>query len=367
MSEPAIVLDPFIQITDIHVGGWRWRFSFCRDDGLCYSPVAAERLTIQLFAQGGGWLFSGQSTPEGGTAGGALPYEEALPGLVHRFRFQNGYYELVLKRGAWEAVLGPVVGKASCILVTTGSNTLTTRFPRAYLADQPGSPIPPGMWAVTLPFWSVTTTESYPNLLTTVQQSLVRSSIPYQANYRLRDANSFAWFLLPVLGVVFRPNATLTDWIGLLQVDHLCDWGAIIIPWQQTGIPRPPSLPTSPADRIFQIHHNIKLLIAMGPCAERWPGTAIEVTTDFGYQTTLSFCPPGLPTFADDYPLGPQTGTLTGRLYRRQYRFQWDRESFLYNTGEGAQQFLQQTATLVQSPASYFDTLLLQPLPEQGG
>lgn len=362
MSEPAIPLDPFIQITDLHFPSWRWRFSFFRDDGLVYTPVATESLTILLYTEGGTWLFTGQSV----AVGAALPYTVAMAGLVKSFLYQDGYYAVVLNRTVWEALLGPVTGRPACRLVTEGVHTLTTRYPRGYLAEDLGTPILPGVWAVTLPFWSVTTTESYPDLVTTVQQTVVQSSIPYEATYRLYDVNTYAWFMMPVLGVVYAPNPMLTDWIGALQVDHLCDWGPMSIPWQVTGMVRPANPPTDPAERIYMTDYNIPLLIAMGPCAGKWPGTVIAVTTDFGCQESLSFSPRGAPKYSADYPLGAQAITLSGKLFTRQYQFQWDRNSFVYKTSEGALLYPPQTATLIQSPATFFESLLLQPLPEQG-
>lgn len=363
MPEPTILLDPFEQMIDFHFPSWRWRFSFLRDDGLRYTPLEDESLTIHLYEAEGRWLFTGQSV----AVGADLPYEEAATGLIKGFFYQDGCYVVVFNRVIWKSLLGGVTASPACRLVTEGVNTLTTRYPRGYLAESVGTPILPGLWAVTLPFWSVTTTESHPALVTTVQQSRVRSSIPYEATYRLQHANTYARFLMPVLGVTYLPNETMTDWIGAVQVDHLCDWGAIIIPWQALDMARPATPPTDPAERIHMTGYNISLIIAMGACAGKWPGTAIEVTTDFGCQESLSFCPPGTSPFFADYPLGAQAINLSGKLFTRQYQFQWDRDSFVYKTSEGALVYPRQTATLIQSPLTVFDSLLLQPLPEQGG
>ena len=47
MSDHAILLDPFLQITDLCFPGWTWRLRIQRDDGLLYTPASTEGMWVE--------------------------------------------------------------------------------------------------------------------------------------------------------------------------------------------------------------------------------------------------------------------------------------------------------------------------------
>ncbi|MEO5352695.1 MAG: hypothetical protein H7835_05710 [Magnetococcus sp. XQGC-1] len=362
MSESLICLDPLTRIIDFHFG-WSWRLRIVRDDGWLYAPDDAEKLTIQLYTEEGEWLFTGHAS---GPEREALPYAAVASGLVGSFLYENESYTVSFNSSVMQLFLPTAGENPRCRLVTAGTNTLQTFFPRGYLAGDTGQLLPPGAWEVTIPLWSVTTVESHPDRMTVAKTTTVRSSIPYQVTYTLREADTLGYFFLPVVGVVWRAAADLSGWVGGVQVDNICQQGPSVIPWQPAYAPAPDTPPTTPGERLFALHYNLKLLVGLGPCPGQWPGMVIAVTSNFGYQGSIPFA--GHPAMAlnADYPLGAQPATLQGREYARQYQLlPWNHPSFLYDTGEGAARLLRQTATWVQGPLPYFEQCQIQPLPER--
>ncbi|MEO5341072.1 MAG: hypothetical protein H7837_11255 [Magnetococcus sp. MYC-9] len=369
MSESRVVpLDPFMRITDIQFSEWSWGFVIRRDDGLLYTPACGERLTLRLYAGGGAWLFTGDTAPIGGQLPTApLPREESVAGLVRTFTHRNGQYVVTFNPERLPLPPGGRIQDFTCVLVTEGERTLKTAFPRGYLEGDAGAPLRPGLWQVTVPYWTVTTTERFPDRVTAERQTTVCASIPYQATFRIRDGNALGCFLFPNLGVVWRPNAQMNGWVGLLQIDNVCAQGNLTIPFQpiQGGSIAFP--PTDPEQRIFRLHVDVPLLVALSLCPQGWSATAIEVHTDFGYHGTIPFCLAIGPSFHADHELGEQAPDLLGKRFIRRYRFQWDRDAFLYDTGEGEQRLLRQSATLMQSPPTGFEQWHPQPLAERRG
>ena len=369
MATLSVDLDPFVEIVDFNFSIAIWYVRIVRDDGLIYQPESAESITIRLSSVGDIGLFSGLSTPSGGSPTAPLPFEEAVPGLVKAFVYQNGHYVISFNPTVLKALLSLATLEGfSCFLVTEGNGTLTTEFPRKYMGER-GTALPAGQWEVTVPFWLVSHTEHYPDLRTVEKQSTLYASIPYQVDYQIRDGNALGWFLLPTLGVVWVPNAQLSGWIGWGTVDNICALGDSTIPRQSADITPPEMSPTDPEQRVFILHTDATLMIALAPCpydrlGSAWPGTAMTVESNFGYQVTIPFHGTLEPLFQADYALGAQAANPQGRLFSRRYQFQWDRSSFLYDTGEGEQLMLGETATLIQSPPTDFEALLLQPLAE---
>ena len=361
MSAVCIAPGPFARLTHIHFPGWRFRFHIMRDDGLHYTPYCGEGITLSLYAETGEWLFSGFSAQDGN---GDLPYEEGIPALVSAFVFEEGYYSVSLNSLVIQDVLGFMGGPFRCSLMTDGVNTLKTYYPRQY--GEGGSPtlIKPGYWSVIIPYWSVVRVDHYPNLITTVRRTTVYASIPYASVYRIQDGNALGRFLFPLLGVVWTPNADLSGWQGLFQVENVCTQGEIAVHWQYPNISPPSQCPTDAGERIFMVYANAILQVALGSCPDVWPGSRIDVSTGFGYEAVIPFSSVLSPGFQVDVSLPGQPGSLWGAESVRQYVFHWDRSTFHYDTGEGMQRYEGQTATLLQSPPLDFEQWIVVPLPE---
>lgn len=367
MPTPFVAPGPFAQIRAIHFPSKRFQLRIVRDDGLEFTPQSWEEITLRLYAETGQWLFSGRSAMDATLPGyPSLYYEEGVPGVVTTFLYQDGYYNIVLNGPVLRDALGLTGDSESlrCSLVTEGDKTLQTFFPRVYAGVGAPLLITPGTWEVTIPYWSVMSEDTYPNLVTTVRTTTVHTSVPYESTYRILYGNAVGRFLLPFLGVAWTPNANLSGWIGQFQVENVCTGGDIAIPWQYPNIAPPSTLPSDPGQRIHLLYSNVILQVALGPCPDNWQGTAIPVSSDFGYGDVIPFCRVGSPAFHAEYPLGARPATPEGDVFIRQYAFQWDRYSFQYDTGEGAQHYPGQTATLVQSPAIDFEQFTVVPLPE---
>lgn len=362
MPAVCVAPGPFARLTHIHFPGWQFRLHIMRDDGLHYTPYSGEGITLSLYAETGEWLFSGFSAQD---ENGYLSYEEGIPGVVSGFVFAEGYYSVRLNGLVIQDVLGFTAGPFRCSLVTDGMNTLQTYYPRQYGTGGNPTLIKPGYWQVTIPYWSVVSVDYYPNLITTVRTTTVYASIPYASVYRIQDGNALGRFLLPFLGVVWSPNANFSGWLGQFQVENVCTQGEIAIPWQYPSITPPPLLPTDAGQRIFMVYANVILQVALGPCSDVWPGTRIDISSEFGYDAVIPFSSVFAPGFQADFSLPAQPGSLWGEDSVRQYVFQWDRSTFQYDTGEGMQRYVGQTATLVQSPAVDFEQWIVVPLPEE--
>ncbi|MEO5362458.1 MAG: hypothetical protein H7838_02350 [Magnetococcus sp. DMHC-8] len=367
MTDSVILLDPLTWITDLRFPGWSWQWCLRRDDGLRYTPAGEEALTLHLYGAGGSiWLLTAQTIANPTTA--TLPCQEARSGLVTAFAYREGCYHLTLNRDVLHTMPGNPEANGGFRLVTEGVRTLKTVFPRGYLAGDAGLPIPPGVWEVQVPFWSVTTATRYPDLVTTDQLTTVAASIPWRAAYRIRPTNAYGYFLLPVLGVTWRPDPTLSGWVGFLQVEDVCGQGGTVIPGQSpAGLLPPDWSPTDPGQQVFRLYHDIRLMMALSPCPGQWSGTAIACSTNFGHQATIPFCWPGTPDFHAEWPLEAQAANRQGQEFIRRYQWHWDRRAFAYATGEGETRAMRWTATLVQSPVTAFEQFLVEPLAERRG
>lgn len=366
MPTPLVAPGPFARLTGLSFPGRRFRFRIVRDDGLEYAPHSGEGITLRLYAATGAWLFSGFSLRDLlSPAYPNLAYEEGVPGLVTAFTYEDGYYSVVLSGPVlWDA-LGLTEATLRCALVTEGTHTLETFFPRIYEASGVGKTLmAPGTWEVTVPFWSVEQGDLYPNVLTTVRTTTVYSSIPYTCVYHVMDGNALGRFLLPYLGVVWTPNTDLSGWVGRFQVDNVCTQGLIAMPWQYPDITPPAALPTHSGQRVHGVYENVVLQVALGPCPDRWEGTRVNISSEFGYGDVIPFSNVEAPGFQAEFLLGDQPVSWEGAAFVRQYVFQWDQSVFQYDTGEGEHRYVGLTASLVQSPAIDFERLTATPLPE---
>lgn len=356
---------PFARLAGIHFPNRRFQFSFTRDDGLIYIPQSEEGITLSLYASTGDRLFEGWSALDNTLPGYPnLYYQEDFPGTVTGFFFKDGYYSIVFDGLALQAALQSVSSDIQCYLVTEGDDTLETLFPRYYTDPGSGQLIAPGVWDVSIPYFSVRHVDTYPVLSTTVRTTTIKSSVPFQPHYAIQGGNALGWFLLPVLGVVWTPNDNLSGWVGLFQVDNVCSQGLIHIPWQYPEIDPPSNLPTSPEDRSFLLYENVALKIALGVCPDHWGDSTVAVSSDFGYQAVIPFIPEGSPLFEANYGLGPRPQNMFGLSVNRTYQFQWDSTLFQYDTGEGEDRYLGQSAVLIQSPVLDFENFTIEPLPE---
>ena len=365
---PFIAPGPFARLVAIHFPGLRFRWRIVRDDGLVVTPQETDRITLHLYAHTGAWLFSGLSVPDPTLSRyPSLHYEALTPDSVSAFAYRDGYYEVTLNGAVLKEALGIAPGALRCSLVTEGDNTLETRYPRVY--TDVGTPhfVAPGTWEVTIPFWSVRTTDSYPSLVTTVRTTTVQSSVPYEATYRVTDGNAAGRFLLPWLGVVWRPNADLSGWLGQFQVENVCTGGEIAMPWQYPAIAPPSPLPRDPTQRIHILYANVVLQVALGPCPDGWAGSTLAVASSWGYEALIPFRSVHAPAFQAIDGLGRQEASLSDRTFVRYYAFQWERSTFQYDTGTEPSPRTNQTAVLVQSPAIDFEQLTFVPLPETTG
>ena len=347
---------PFDRIRNIHFSTARFQFGITRDDGWLYAEGDVEGLTVALRTNAGQLIWSGFTTD--------LGYEEAAAGLVRRFDYQDGRFNLVLDRAKLRDALGLTGADVRFRFTTDGPQTLETHYPRIYAGNGTPSLVSPGTLDITVPYWQVSSDRYYPDLNTTVERILVGTSIPYEGRYRIQKGNALGRFNLPVLGVEWRPNDTLTGWIGWVNIDNICPLGAVAIPWQYPEIDPPEAIPTHADEREYRLHDNVVLDIALSQCPENWQATAIAVETDFGWSGEIPFALASATGLNVDHSLGSLPPDLSGRFFVRTYRFLWDRSQFQYDTGEfpNVQEGL--TAVLVQSPAVGFESFVTTPLPE---
>lgn len=366
MSTPFVAPGPFARLTAMNLPGSGFQLRILRDDGLLYTPQSAEQISITLYAESGQLIFRGSSKAGAGVPGAlTLSYEESVNGVVRQFSYQGGYYTIDLNSAVVQQTWGLPGGGLRCFLETAGELTLATLFPRVYAGV--GSPIviTPGRWQVTVPYWSVSSHDTFPNITTTVRTTTVSSSVPYESIYRVLDGNALGYFSMPQLGVVWRPNANLSDWVGQPLVNNVCLLGRVHIPWQYPNITPPVGQPMDAGQRIHQLYQDVVLQVGLGGCPSYWQEMAVTISSNFGYSDVISFRTLNDPLFQAEYPLGRrEPAALMAQTFERTYHLQWDSSTFPYDTGEGTQYHVGQTATLVQSPVIECDQFTVVPLPE---
>ncbi|MBF0098558.1 MAG: hypothetical protein HQM04_06980 [Magnetococcales bacterium] len=362
MSAEAIFLDPFLEIIDFSFLDWQWSLQVERDDGLHYSPLCGQGLTLRLYdATSQQWLFSGSTASLGGQP---LSYAEAVPGLVDRFVYQEGLYAVTLAADILAQWRGESLQGFACLLETEGENSLKCLYPRRYLPDENGTALPPGHWQVTIPYWSVRQDTRFSDLLTTDQRTWVKSSIPYQIRWQIVQGNSYAWFRLPWLVVVWSPDATLQGWEGLMLLSQSAPQGELFIPRQTVpGLNPPDHLPQQSSDRIVAVYQDRPVIMALGATPGHWSASQIDCSSTFAASFTIPFANALAPPMAQEEICPEPPTPAQEKLYLCRYRYVWQGD-FFYETGEGAPLYTQQQAQLLQSPYTGMQRLLVEPLPE---
>ena len=218
-----------------------------------------------------------------------------------------------------------------------------------------------------LPLWEISEEVWHPTTRSTTKRTIIRSGISFDTVLKIQNGNSLGRFRLPLLGVVWTPNANLSGWVGQFQVNHVCSGGRIAIPWQYPNISPPAQKPTSSQDRVHLVHANVVLDIAISDCPGYWEASSVSVSSDFGYATTIPYSLASGSGFNDEQSLGTQPPCPAGCSFARTYTFHWSRSSFQYDTGESPNLYYNQTATLVQSPATSYDQMIATPSSGIGG
>ena len=195
--------------------------------------------------------------------------------------------------------------------------------------------------------WETTVAVEYKTIRRSIVTTTHRSNIAHQATFNIFQGNAVGRFLLPLLGVVWTPNADLSGWVGMFQVENVCAQGTITIPWQYPDIDPPSDPPTDPGQRIFLVYANVILEIAIGTCPSFWEASSVDVYSDFGYNALFPYSISGS-GINETFDLGDQfPNSAEGQKYAVTYDFNWSRTTFSYATGEGSQRYTGLTATLI--------------------
>lgn len=356
-TAPFIAPGPFDRLVGIHLGKIRhFCFRLRRDDGLLYAPGLEASVTLSLYSESAQWIFSGQSH--------TLSYSEGGEGVVVRFDYDAEYYQLTLHSDRLKACFGLDIHSLRCLLHTQGTDTLATVYNR--ITDTEGTPTPmaPGSYDLTLPFWRITPTQTHPTLRRTDKAITVQSSVPFRAELDLLEARPLGLFHLPLLGVLWKPTPDLLGWTGQIDVWDVCAEGSLFIPWQYPdALYQPATLPTTLWDRQYVLEEDVILKIALSACPGRWQALSVVVTSDFGFSQALPYQWPGSGSVTLHHPLSDFAPSLAGKTFRLQAETDWDGSQFTYSTGESPIH-TGLTAALVESPALDFETFTFQPLPE---
>jgi hypothetical protein len=363
MSAEAILLDPFIAIIDFCFPDWQWSIQLQRDDGLHYSPTCGQALTLRLYdAASRQWLFSGSTASLDGQP---LQYSEAVSGLVNRFVYQDGCYAVTLAAEPLAQWRGDALQDFACLLETEGENSLKCLYPRRYVSDADGTALPPGYWQVTIPYWSVRQDELFTDLHTTDQRTWVKSSIPYQIRWQIVQGNSYAWFRLPWLVLIWSPDATLQGWEGVMLLSQSVSQGEMFIPRQTVpGVSPPDHLPQQSSDRIVRVYQEVPVFLALGACPGHWSASRIDCSSNFAASFTIPYAGALASPLARQETCQEPPVLAQEKCYLCRYRYVWQGEAFFYDTGEGEHLYTQQQAQLQQSPYTGIQHLLVEPLPE---
>ncbi len=357
--------DSHIRILSVPARGLVISFKITRADGAVCKPSyvsfgSSYSLSLKLYANSSELIFSGSSRY-------FKQYESDVPGLIRSCSLHHytGLFQITLDRGILSNEFG-LSGDIQLKLTTEGLTPEDKTFLTSHSVSQ-------GMNDLKIPLWHVLETiDIQNNGRAFVRNSHVWSSVPFSVDYKIENANSLGNFKLPVLGVVWTPNADLSGWIGLFQITNICSQGTIAIPWQfPEGVTQPAQPPSSPEDRIFTVYNNVMLRIALSECPSRWNETQIECLSNFGnIEFTIPYSGSGSELFNFEPELDDEPPCINKKVFQRIYSFNWDRSSFQYDTGESPSLFLNQTATLQNTwyaPALYtdFETLSFTPLSEE--
>ncbi|MBF0212194.1 MAG: hypothetical protein HQM00_01375 [Magnetococcales bacterium] len=358
---PLIDTGPFDQITAFSFPALSYHLRIVRDDGFQFAPDSEEGVSIRLFDTQWEFLCEANSW-----ADPVLTYTEATPGLIARFTYQAPYYILTFSMPVVREFLQRHRNDFQVYLVTEGGRSLETLYPRRYAEEGDPVAISPGHYDLSIPFWELTTTPIHPDLNTTIQETLLRTSIPYTAHYEIANGNALARFRFPILAVLWSPNASLTGWTYDLHFTAQCPGLETFVPKQSIdGLTPPDDPPLSHNEEVRKLYTNLILTLGLGACSNLWNGLRLQVSTDFGFETTIPFIPANSGGKEVVFPIpGIHPPNLFGDTYSRTHRLIWETNHFLYHTGFWPNIHQDQAATLVQSPVTQYETLQLQPQAE---
>ncbi|MBF0380683.1 MAG: hypothetical protein HQL69_06680 [Magnetococcales bacterium] len=354
---------PFSRIKAINFAQTsRYSLRFIRDDGVEYTPTLNENITVTLLTPSKETIFQGESQ---GTANNqTIYYSENVAGLVKKYYYINGRYHIELDNKKMAENYAINLKNIGCYITTKGTNTLSTIFTQSHHNQALIKLFTPGSYTIKVPYWRVTNHSLQPSLQTLEKITTIYSSVSYRAEFAINNGQALAFFMLPILGIVWRPNADLQGWYGSFDIRDVCMTGAIYAPWQHPdGVNQPIATPSNIYDRIYQIHNNVVLKISLTQCNNYWIETGVELSSNFGFSHHIPYIHPGDELVDINYPISDFGKKISGRQFTLICELLWNSTGFTYSTGENPI-YSNQTATLLASPAVDFDTITFQPLPE---
>ncbi|MBF0127568.1 MAG: hypothetical protein HQM02_10205, partial [Magnetococcales bacterium] len=302
---------PFDQIMAFAFPAVTYRFRILRDDGLLFAPESDEDVDLLLYDEFWNPLFSGntRADPE-------LSYSEEIPGLIVGFGYHAPHYTVAFSLTVVREVLQRHRYDFLVHVVTDGSRTLETTYPRCFVPGCAPVAITPGSHDLRIPFWSKETEETAITPTTIIRTTTFQSSVPYRARFTI--ANAWGRFRFPVMVVSWTPDSGLSGWSHALQFTVNCSGLAIHLPAQSIqGLTPPAHTPVSPLDHVTSVYYNLEVALALGSCASVWNATRVGVATDFGYAASIPFASFDLALFDGEYDLpGVQEPNTSGRTYR---------------------------------------------------
>jgi hypothetical protein len=354
---------PFSRIKAIHFEALiRFSFRISRDDGYEYKPSHNQNITLTIQSPSKELLFQGES--QDFSTKKTLDYTEGVPGLVKSYHYENGYYKVEFNALIMKNSYAMTLEYMRCYLTTNGADTLTTIYNRAYLPDATATLIKPGSYSVTVPYWRTTSVSTQTSFNTLQKITTIYSSVPYRAEFAFINAQALAFFIFPLLGIVWRPTNDLLGWEAVFDIRDVCGSQAIYVPWQYpAGVNQPTTSPNSAYDHIYKIHTDVILKVSLPNCQDMWSEISVDFSSDFGFSHLIHYISPGLDLVNLNHPISDFAKKQDGKSFTLTSQMQWDRGSFSYSTGENPI-YSNQTATLMASPAVDFDSISFQPLPE---
>ncbi|MBF0418117.1 MAG: hypothetical protein HQL86_07715, partial [Magnetococcales bacterium] len=147
---PVLNAGPFDRIVGVSYSSLTYSFHVRRDDGLEYTPFETEGVVISLYSHDWNFVCSlwSQADPD-------LFWYESVPGLVLGCSFTEPYYTIAFNETLLTQLVGQERAWLVLYLVTTGSRTLETTYPRIYSYADESAPFPltPGRHTIQIPFW----------------------------------------------------------------------------------------------------------------------------------------------------------------------------------------------------------------------
>jgi hypothetical protein len=333
-----------------------FEFRFIRDDGVTITPDLEENLEIALYDPTGTPLCTCYSP--------SLTFREEKPGLVASFNYVDDHYRLKLELQPTYELTGLSAQNLECILMTRGSKTLETVYDRAYYPEKTATLIAPGRHTITLPYWYQTIQFNHPTLKKTEKVITQYSSIPYRAEVEVIGAQPLAYFNMALLGVVWNPLPDLSGWHGTYDIRDVCVGGILMAPFQyQEKLTQPTGEPANHQDQHYILYEDVIVKLSLSACPSGWNALSVALASDFGFSYQLPYIPPGGDMVDVSHPISDFGKNMAGKAFTITGDLLWSGGDFTYSTGNNPY-YLNQNATMVESPVMDFDLILFKPLPE---